>query len=215
MKTNKQSLGKVSITCNGLWDIDRVYDRLCLVHDGFFASYISKQYVPVGIALNDETYWQPVACLRDDIREDYKKLIEVLAEIKYKLKTSRITVKNDEERDALSTVDISVGCEVYVISTGKSWILDKIVHQEEGNDIKEWHLEEINKSEEEIKGIVREMFNNYDFTTIIQNLINEMNLSNKIVEEVNNYFAGDIFKSLVQQYVNDYMANNTVNSINY
>lgn len=58
MRTEKQSLGKVSITCNGKWE-NKEYDRLCLVHDSSGKSYISKKYVPLGIELNNEEYWQP------------------------------------------------------------------------------------------------------------------------------------------------------------
>ena len=68
MKTIKQYLGKVSITCNGTWDINRQYDRLCLVNDGFFASYISRVPVPAGTSLENRDYWQPVASLKDDIK---------------------------------------------------------------------------------------------------------------------------------------------------
>ena len=41
MKTIEEELGKVSLTCNGKWN-DRPYERLCIVHDGFYASYISR-----------------------------------------------------------------------------------------------------------------------------------------------------------------------------
>lgn len=78
MKTVKQELGKVSITGNGLWDIHNSYDRLCLVHDGHFASYISKKEVPSGIELSNLEYWQPVANLRDDIKIDYNTFKEYI-----------------------------------------------------------------------------------------------------------------------------------------
>ena len=45
MKTIEEELGKVSLTCNGQWN-DRPYERLCIVHDGFYASYISRKAVP-------------------------------------------------------------------------------------------------------------------------------------------------------------------------
>ena len=38
METIEKELGKVSLTCNGQWSPDRPYDRLCIVHDGFYAS---------------------------------------------------------------------------------------------------------------------------------------------------------------------------------
>lgn len=56
MKTIEEELGKVSLTCNGQWN-DRPYERLCIVHDGFYASYISRKAVPAGIPLSNEEYW--------------------------------------------------------------------------------------------------------------------------------------------------------------
>lgn len=72
MKTEKKNLGKVSLTANGQWDINNEYERLCLVHDGFFASYLSRTEVPKGVPLSDKIYWQPIANLRDDVRVDYE-----------------------------------------------------------------------------------------------------------------------------------------------
>lgn len=72
MRTNKEELGKVSLTANGRWDINNYYERLCLVHDGYFASYLSRKEVPKGILLTDTEYWQPIANLRDDIKLDYE-----------------------------------------------------------------------------------------------------------------------------------------------
>ena len=156
MKTIKEYLGKVSITCNGLWDINRQYDRLCLVHDGFFASYISRKSTPAGIALTNIEYWQPVANLRDDIRVHTKefedKVIELLAQIQIKLKNARIIVENIAERDALTINDVAPGCEVYVLETKQSWILDSIVcSSDENNNWKEWHLEVDSKINSEEK----------------------------------------------------------------
>lgn len=71
MKTIKQELGKVSVTCNGLWDAHKTYERLCLVHDGHFASYLSKTDVPAGTPLTDTIYWQNLSSLREDIKIDY------------------------------------------------------------------------------------------------------------------------------------------------
>lgn len=59
MKTIKQDLGKVSITCNGEYDSSKEYDRLCIVNNGGI-TYISKIKVPKNISINDETYWQPI-----------------------------------------------------------------------------------------------------------------------------------------------------------
>ena len=156
MKTIKEYLGKVSITCNGLWDVQREYDRLCLVHDGFFASYISRKSTPAGTALTNTEYWQPIANLRDDVRihaKDFEdKVIELLAQIQIKLKNARIVVKDITERDSLTINDVAPGCEVYVLETKQSWILDSIVcSSDENNNWKEWHLEIDSKIDSEEK----------------------------------------------------------------
>lgn len=78
MKSKVIYLGKVSITCEKLWDVKRQYDRLCLVHDGYFASYLSRKRVPSGTPLTNTEYWQPIANLRDDVKfnyEEFKKFI--------------------------------------------------------------------------------------------------------------------------------------------
>ena len=41
-----KQLGKVRLTCNGKYDINKSYDDLCLVHNGQLASYISRKKVP-------------------------------------------------------------------------------------------------------------------------------------------------------------------------
>ena len=165
MKTIKEYLGKVSITCNGLWDVQREYDRLCLVHDGFFASYISRKNIPAGTALTNTEYWQPVANLRDDVRVHAKefedKVIELLAQIQIKLKNARIVVKDIAERDALTITEVAPGCEVYVKETQQSWILDTIVCSP-GVDTyyKEWHLEADSKIDAEEKYELEGQFDN-------------------------------------------------------
>ena len=59
MELIKKSLGKVAITCEGKWDINKSYDRLSLVYDNKTnTSYISKQNVPIGINIDNITYWQ-------------------------------------------------------------------------------------------------------------------------------------------------------------
>ena len=141
MKTITQYLGKVSITCNNKWSKDRTYDRLCLVYTDF-ASYVSKKAVPVNINIEDEEYWQPVANLREDIKNDFeefeKDIIETLDGYRKKLIQSRIVVNDDYERDALTYEQVAVGCEVYVLSTKKSWICESIVC---GANTKTWRLD--------------------------------------------------------------------------
>ena len=99
MKTIEEELGKVSLTCNGQWN-DRPYERLCIVHDGFYASYISRKAVPAGIPLSNEEYWQPIAKLREDLVIDYetfkKEILELIAVIQRGLKAARIVVSTME-----------------------------------------------------------------------------------------------------------------------
>lgn len=57
MVTNERNIGKVSITCDGIWDIRKDYDKLCLVTDGAY-NYISRKQVPNGIDITNEEYWQ-------------------------------------------------------------------------------------------------------------------------------------------------------------
>lgn len=166
MKTIKEYLGKVSITCNGLWNVQREYDRLCLVHDGFFASYISRKSTPAGTALTNTEYWQPIANLRDDVRIHAKefedKVIELLAQIQIKLKNARIVVKDIAERDSLTINDVAPGCEVYVLETKQSWILDSIIcSSDENNNWKEWHLEIDSKIDSEEKYELEGIFDTF------------------------------------------------------
>lgn len=54
-------LGKVTLTCDGLHDSSKEYDRLCLVYDDQHRSFISIKEVPVNISLTNESYWQPIS----------------------------------------------------------------------------------------------------------------------------------------------------------
>lgn len=57
MVTNERNIGKVSISCDGVWDIKKDYDKLCLVTDGSY-NYISRKQVPNGTNITNEEYWQ-------------------------------------------------------------------------------------------------------------------------------------------------------------
>ena len=57
MVTNERNIGKVSISCDGIWDIRKDYDKLCLVTDGSY-NYISRKQVPNGTDITNEEYWQ-------------------------------------------------------------------------------------------------------------------------------------------------------------
>lgn len=204
MKTIKEYLGKVSITCNGLWDVNRQYDRLCLVHDGFFASYISRKSTPAGTALTNTEYWQPVASLRDDVKiyakEFEDKVIELLAQIQLKLKNARIVVANIAERDALTINEVAPGCEVYVLETKQSWILDSIVcSSDENNNWKEWHLEIDSKIDSEEQYELEGEFDNLTADRAIcdayGNIIHDTYITR---ETVHNYVDG---------IINDFISN--------
>lgn len=59
MDIKNKNLGKVCITCEGDWDINKVYDKLCLVYDNLSEkTYISKINVPKGIGITNTFYWQ-------------------------------------------------------------------------------------------------------------------------------------------------------------
>ena len=55
MVTNEKNIGKVSISCDGVWDIRKDYDKLCLVTDGSY-NYISRKPVPNGTDITNEDY---------------------------------------------------------------------------------------------------------------------------------------------------------------
>lgn len=57
MVTNERNIGKVSISCDGVWDIRKNYDKLCLVTDGSY-NYISRKQVPNGTDIANKEYWQ-------------------------------------------------------------------------------------------------------------------------------------------------------------
>lgn len=204
MKTNIQNLGKVSITCNGKWNNNKEYDRLCLVHDGFFASYISIQKVPKNILLTDTKYWQPVACLRDDIKlnitEFQKKVIELLSIIQIKLKAARLVVANIEERDSLTINEVAPGCEVYVLDTKQTWILDTIIQSDgENNNFKEWHLEIDSKIDSEEKYNIEGVFDNLTADRAI------CDAYGNIIHDT--YITRETSKNYIFSVINDFLMN--------
>ena len=111
-----KQLGKVRLTCNGKYDINKSYDDLCLVHNGQLASYISRKKVPAGIELTNEEYWQPVADLNGDVKEDYEgfkaEVLQLISNINSKVATGRIVVNTIDELKALEFGEILVGAEI-------------------------------------------------------------------------------------------------------
>lgn len=59
-------LGKVTLTTDGLHDSARTYDRLCLVYDSAYRSFISIKDVPANISIDNKTYWQPLSIITAD-----------------------------------------------------------------------------------------------------------------------------------------------------
>lgn len=57
MITNEKNIGKVSISCDGAWNMGKDYDKLCLVTNGSY-NYISRKQVPNGTDITNEEYWQ-------------------------------------------------------------------------------------------------------------------------------------------------------------
>ncbi len=59
-------LGKVTLTTDGLHDSNKAYDRLCLVYDSAYRSFVSIKDVPANISIDNKTYWQPLNILTVD-----------------------------------------------------------------------------------------------------------------------------------------------------
>lgn len=125
-----KQLGKVRLTCNGKYDVSKSYDDLCLVHNGKLASYISRKKVPTGIELTNEEYWQPVADLNGDVKEDYEgfkaEVLQLISNINSKVATGRIVVNTVNDLDSLEFGEVLIGAEVYVIEEDTSYIIDSI-----------------------------------------------------------------------------------------
>ena len=141
MKVKETYLGKVSITAEGKWNKTKEYERLSLVYDiATLESYISKIKVPANIEITNEDYWQPYSSFEKQLVIDYKEfqadILRRLEAQNRKIKQSRLVVADEEERDALTVDDISVGFLVYVLDTKHSYILDSI----DTNNNKTWHI---------------------------------------------------------------------------
>lgn len=66
MKNYTKLLGKVTLTCNGSHNPNTAYDRLCLVYDKYYRSFISIKEVPANIAITNKAYWQPISVISAD-----------------------------------------------------------------------------------------------------------------------------------------------------
>lgn len=198
MKTIKQDLGKVSVTCNGTWDGGKEYYRLSIVNDGSYASYISKKFVPSGTPLSNIEYWQPLASLKDDIKINYEKfkkeVLQLIADIQIALRGTRLVVQNEAERNELTWMQVAVGCEVYEIDSKLTYILDKIVPI---LNIKEWHLESDSRIDSvpiyELEGTFNNLTSDRAIADRWGHIIDEYYVTRDMV---NNYI-----KELVEKYV--------------
>lgn len=201
MKTIKQDLGKVSVTCNGTWDGGREYYRLSIVNDGLYASYISKKFVPSGTPLSNIEYWQPLASLKDDIKINYEKfkkeVLQLIADIQIALRGTRLVVQNEAERNELTWMQVAVGCEVYEIDSKLTYILDSIVPI---LNIKEWHLESDSRIDSVPMYELEGTFDNFTSDRAIADrwghIIDEYYVTRNMV---NNYI-----KELVQKYIREF-----------
>lgn len=142
MIVNIKDLGKVSVTAEGLHSPSKPYERISIVHDGLYSSYISRKDVPIGIQLSNEEYWQPIASLKEEFRADLiiirTEILTAIADVIKKLKNSRIVVANESDRNALTINEVAPGCEVYELDTQRTYILDSIVTN---TNVKTWHIE--------------------------------------------------------------------------
>lgn len=131
-------LGKVSVTCNGVWKDNVAYDRLSVVYTDY-ASYISKKAVPAGTPVSNANYWQIISNLQDEIKIDYdtfkSEILEDIAELNKRQSSGRITVDTMDDFEKLTIVEVNAGAEVYVLNSKKTYIIDEIDTQNN----KEYH----------------------------------------------------------------------------
>lgn len=131
-------LGKVSVTCNGVWKDNIAYDRLSVVYTDY-ASYISKKAVPAGTPVSNANYWQIISNLQDEIKIDYdtfkSEILKDIAELNKRQSSGRITVDTMDDFEKLTIVEVNAGAEVYVLNSKKTYIIDEIDTQNN----KEYH----------------------------------------------------------------------------
>lgn len=131
-------LGKVSVTCNGVWKDNVAYDRLSVVYTDY-ASYISKKAVPAGTPVSNANYWQIISNLQDEIKIDYdtfkSEILKDIAELNKRQSSGRITVDTMDDFEKLTIVEVNAGAEVYVLNSKKTYIIDEIDTQNN----KEYH----------------------------------------------------------------------------
>jgi hypothetical protein len=141
MKILKTDLGKVSITAEGTWDSTKTYERLTIVDDGKYASYMSKHNVPANTPLSNTKYWQPIAALSALLVQDidvYKKTLGLVSNFKWlefnnDFRTTVLKLKEEERHKGLWIAYISplyTGGEC----TFKIYYGNSVIDDDFGND---------------------------------------------------------------------------------
>lgn len=175
MTDNLKNLGKVCITPEGVWDVNKEYDRLSLVvtkdsDTQRVLSYISRKHVPKGnISINNTEYWQLFTT---------------------ELKLEDITI---DENGNVKIGDVVI----YQIPLGDA--LGEIVVDKIKADLTNHIMTEIRSY---MNGMVQELINS--FSNQIGRLItNGIDIRNKISGELNNRNSGGIGVGLTSVNLNE------------
>lgn len=98
MESEVRTLGKVSITVGGVHTSTQAYNLLCIVSSPDYSKiYISRQNVPVGIALTSTTYWTKLLDLGNAITQ----IDTLMNELKQELET----IKADNTLELIEKLD--------------------------------------------------------------------------------------------------------------
>lgn len=175
MTDNLKNLGKVCITPEGVWDVNKEYDRLSLVvtkdsDTQRVLSYISRKHVPKGnISIKDTEYWQVFTT---------------------ELKLEDITI---DENGNVKIGDVVI----YQIPLGDA--LGEIVVDKIKADLTNHIMTEIRSY---MNSMVQELINS--FSNQIGRLItNGIDIRNKISGELNNRNSGGIGVGLTSVNLNE------------
>lgn len=136
MEIKTKNLGKVCITCEGDWDINKQYSKLSLVTNSDNKSYISKQDVPINTDIQNIEYWQFVGFSDDFYR------LKVAS-----IDTTEIVIKdfdyNNLEKAIINnkTIIISLNSEIGNYNR-KEYIIKEIQKTTEGYNLKYDHIDD-------------------------------------------------------------------------
>ena len=109
MKSQIENLGKVAPTFEGAYNNELEYNRLsCVFDENTCSTYISRRPVPIGIPIDDMTYWQPLSIGTNRIP-----LTEQLGEDSFRAVTQKFITKlwneqyafNDTVKDAVDIAE--------------------------------------------------------------------------------------------------------------